>query len=105
MGAVAERMSDIAVVTSDNPRSENELSVIEDILSGMSREYRVRSCVVIPDRALAIEAAVGMARRGDGIVIGGKGAETYIERFGVRTHFDDREEARKAVKAAQERSA
>jgi len=105
MGAAAERASDIAVITSDNPRTESPLAIIDDVTSGMSPEYRTTRAIVVPDRALAIEAAIGMARPGDGIVIGGKGHETYIERFGTRTHFDDREEALKVVEALTRRTA
>jgi UDP-N-acetylmuramoyl-L-alanyl-D-glutamate--2,6-diaminopimelate ligase len=84
-GAVAGT-ADEAVVTSDNPRSEEADSIIREIVTGMPMDfpYRVES-----DRRKAIRTAMGLARRGDCIVVAGKGHETYQEEKGVKRHFDD----------------
>ncbi len=102
MAAVVERYSDLAIVTSDNPRTEAPLAIIEEIASGLSLDYRFSQTLVVPDRTLAIRTALGIAGEGDGILIGGKGHETY-QIIGVTTHqFDDREVARGAVRALEE---
>lgn len=92
MGEIAARISDLAVVTSDNPRTEDPQLIIEDILPGVRRvpgaEY-----VVIPDRREAIRRAIGTAAPGDVVVIAGKGHEDYQIVGRQRLHFDDREEA------------
>jgi UDP-N-acetylmuramoyl-L-alanyl-D-glutamate--2,6-diaminopimelate ligase len=94
MGGVVERKSDLAIVTSDNPRTEDPLAIIEDIKKGL----RGRNHIVIPDRREAIFRAVGMARTGDIVLIAGKGHEDY-QILGSRTiHFDDREVAEEAMK-------
>jgi UDP-N-acetylmuramoyl-L-alanyl-D-glutamate--2,6-diaminopimelate ligase len=104
MGAMAEQFSDLVVVTSDNPRTEDPLSIIEGILSGMSSEFRFEKALVIPNRALAIQAALGIASEGDGILVGGKGHENY-QVIGETVHsFDDREVARKAISALEDLS-
>jgi UDP-N-acetylmuramoyl-L-alanyl-D-glutamate--2,6-diaminopimelate ligase len=93
MGEVVSRLADRAIVTSDNPRSEEPLAVIEEILVGMSGEYDVE-----PDRAAAIARAVEEAGEGDVVVIAGKGHEQGQE-FADRTiPFDDREVARDALR-------
>ncbi len=99
MGEVAARLSDLCVVTSDNPRSEDPLAVIGDILPGLRRLGRRegRDYLVEPDRAKAIELAVRSAEPGDFVVVAGKGHETY-QVFADRTvHFDDREVLREAI--------
>ncbi len=101
MGAVAARMADVAIVTSDNPRTEEPMSIIGMILEGMDEASR-RRAVVEPDRARAIEWAVDDAREGDILVIAGKGHEDYqIVSDGkggtVRRDFDDRLAARAAM--------
>lgn len=96
MGEVAGRLADLAIVTSDNPRSEDPEQINADILVGMPDRSRV---LVIPSRAEAIFAAVRMAVAGDVVVIAGKGHETY-QIFCDRTiHFDDREVAKQALEA------
>ena len=97
MGKIAGRLSDIAVVTSDNPRSENPADIIDDILRGMDREMGV---VRIDDRGRAIRRAISLAEPEDVILIAGKGHEDYQIIGETRRHFDDREEAAKALKEA-----
>jgi UDP-N-acetylmuramoyl-L-alanyl-D-glutamate--2,6-diaminopimelate ligase len=93
MGEVVSRLADRAVVTSDNPRSEEPVAVIEEILAGMSGDYDVE-----PDRAAAIARAIEEAGEGDVVVIAGKGHEQGQE-FADRTiPFDDREVARDALR-------
>jgi UDP-N-acetylmuramoyl-L-alanyl-D-glutamate--2,6-diaminopimelate ligase len=89
MGAIAASFSDLCVITSDNPRTEDPQKIIDDVLSG-TRQGNAE-CVVEIDRRKAIERALGSAKRGDFVVIAGKGHETY-QIFKDRTiHFDDRE--------------
>jgi UDP-N-acetylmuramoyl-L-alanyl-D-glutamate--2,6-diaminopimelate ligase len=93
MGAVVDQHADFAIVTSDNPRKEEPLDIIEDIKPGMRRgNYEV-----IVDRREAIFRAVAMAQPRDIILIAGKGHETYQE-FADRTApFDDTAVAREAL--------
>lgn len=105
MGAVVEAGADLAIVTSDNPRSEKPMAIIQEILSGMSDDFKFRKTLIIPDRAMAIETAISLARPGDGILLGGKGHETY-QLVGSETHhFDDREQALQAVENLRRRRA
>jgi UDP-N-acetylmuramoyl-L-alanyl-D-glutamate--2,6-diaminopimelate ligase len=84
MGALATRLADRVVITSDNPRSEAPLKIIADIRQGARGDYLVE-----PDRRRAIALALGEARRGDIVLIAGKGHETYQEVAGVRRPFSD----------------
>jgi len=84
MGAVAAKLADSVIVTSDNPRSEDPLSIIKQVVSGMAKTYTVES-----DRAAAIKQAVQSARSGDIVLIAGKGHEDYQEISGVKTPFSD----------------
>jgi UDP-N-acetylmuramoyl-L-alanyl-D-glutamate--2,6-diaminopimelate ligase len=96
MGAVVARGADVAVVTSDNPRSEDPLAIITSICSGMVGDYRA-TVIVEPDRRAAIAAAFREARPGDVVVIAGKGHETTQT---LGTHvvpFDDRHVARELL--------
>ena len=93
MGAVAERRADRVVITSDNPRSEDPDTIIEEIRSGMRQPGR---SIVITDRREAIRYAARLMRRGDLLVLAGKGHETTQTIGEEVLHFDDREEARKA---------
>jgi UDP-N-acetylmuramoyl-L-alanyl-D-glutamate--2,6-diaminopimelate ligase len=96
MGAVAARLADRVVLTSDNPRSEDPLAIIDAIRAGMPADAPV---AVEPDRAAAIARAVGEAAPGDVVVIAGKGHEA-VQVVGERTiAFDDREVARQALRA------
>ncbi len=92
MGRVARERADISIVTSDNPRSEEPLSIIEDILQGAGTEAEID-----PDRRSAIRRAVQVARAGDVVVIAGKGHEQGQETAGVVTPFDDRDVVREAL--------
>ena len=89
MGAVVQELADLAVVTSDNPRTEDPMDIISDILRGMTADSsRVH---VEPDRRRAIGWALEQGRPGDVIVLAGKGHETYQEVNGVQHHLDERE--------------
>jgi UDP-N-acetylmuramoyl-L-alanyl-D-glutamate--2,6-diaminopimelate ligase len=93
MGRVASSLSDVAIVTSDNPRSEDPEAIAAEIVSGADREVEVEL-----DRAAAIARAVELAGPGDVVLIAGKGAEQGQE-FADRTvPFDDREAAKESVK-------
>jgi UDP-N-acetylmuramoyl-L-alanyl-D-glutamate--2,6-diaminopimelate ligase len=93
MGALAARLADRVVITSDNPRNEDPLSIINDIRKGARGDVAVE-----PDRKRAIARALGEARRGDVVLIAGKGHETYQEVRGVRHAFSDAVVARAALK-------
>ena len=100
MGAVAGRLSDVIIVTSDNPRSEDPLRIIDEIRRGITADTRKddqQRLLSIPDRQQAIEKAVELARGGDVILVAGKGHETY-QVIGDRTlPFDDVAVARGAL--------
>jgi UDP-N-acetylmuramoyl-L-alanyl-D-glutamate--2,6-diaminopimelate ligase len=89
MGKVAEENSDLVIVTSDNPRTEDPEVIIRDITAGLARANHE----VIPDREEAIARAVGEAREGDIVVIAGKGHEDYQILGTEKIHFDDKEVA------------
>jgi UDP-N-acetylmuramoyl-L-alanyl-D-glutamate--2,6-diaminopimelate ligase len=92
MGEVASELADVVIVTSDNPRSEDPLAIIAEALAGTDGNAESE-----PDRAAAIERAVGLAEAGDVVVIAGKGHEQG-QTFRDRTvPFDDREVAREAI--------
>jgi UDP-N-acetylmuramoyl-L-alanyl-D-glutamate--2,6-diaminopimelate ligase len=93
MGKAASEGSDLAIVTSDNPRSEDPDAIIRDILEGVSGPVEVE-----PDRARAIAAAVDLAQDGDVVLIAGKGHEQGQETAGVTVPFDDRDVARDALR-------
>jgi UDP-N-acetylmuramoyl-L-alanyl-D-glutamate--2,6-diaminopimelate ligase len=94
MGRVVTELSDFAVITNDNPRSEKPESIISDIKRGIKKN----NYSVIPDRKAAIRSAIAMAVKGDIVVIAGKGHENYQIIGNVIAHFDDREEARLCLK-------
>ncbi len=95
MGEISARLSDFSVLTSDNPRSEEPVSIIKDIEKGVKPV--TENFVSVPDRKDAIFKAVGMAEKGDSVIIAGKGHEDY-EIFADRTiHFDDLEVAKEAL--------
>ncbi|KXG43776.1 UDP-N-acetylmuramoyl-L-alanyl-D-glutamate--2,6-diaminopimelate ligase [Tepidibacillus decaturensis] len=100
MGEIAVKYSDIAVVTSDNPRSENPEQIIHDILVGIEKTgVDTNKYIVIIDRKEAIEYAVSQAKKDDVILIAGKGHETYQILKNKTIHFDDREIARDAIRS------
>jgi len=100
MAGVVMRLSDVAVVTSDNPRDEEPLDIINDIEKGMQGAVRIGAgeapsrtaggYLVIADREEAIRKAVEIARQGDTLLVAGKGHEDYQIIKGVRRVFDDR---------------
>ena len=93
MGHIAETIADTAWLTSDNPRTEDPLAIIEDVRAGMSTD----KFVVVADRAEAIRKACAALKDGDWLVIAGKGHEDYQIVGKTKHHFDDREEAVKAM--------
>ena len=99
MGAAAAELSDVVIITSDNPRGEEPGSIIDDILKGALRANHT----VIPDRGEAIRAAVEEAGPGDTVIIAGKGHEEYQDAGAVRTRFSDHETAVEAIRAARGR--
>ncbi len=88
MGAIGVRLADIAVLTSDNPRTENPMAIIEDVAAGAGD---AQNYVKIENRADAIHYAMDIAGKDDIIVLAGKGHESYVEIMGVKHHFDERE--------------
>ncbi|WP_276355931.1 UDP-N-acetylmuramoyl-L-alanyl-D-glutamate--2,6-diaminopimelate ligase [Cohnella caldifontis] len=100
MGKIAARLADALIVTSDNPRTEDPMAIIQEIVAGL-REAHVSEdrYALEPDRRSAIEKAVEMAGPGDVVLIAGKGHETYQIIGGVTHDFDDRLEARAAVRS------
>ena len=103
-------MCDLSVVTSDNPRSEDPLAIIEQILPGARQANRVeysdrdleagfekKGFVAEPDRRRAIELGIKASRRDDAVLIAGKGHETYQILGNTTIDFDDRKEARKVL--------
>jgi len=111
MGEIAGSLSDLSIVTSDNPRTEEPDAIIADILKGLkgvgieeytasqlSESFDKKGFVVIPDRKEAIKKAINVAVSGDVVLIAGKGHEDYQITGTDKHHFDDREEALKALK-------
>ena len=90
MGEIGVKCADIAIITSDNPRTEDPDAIIEDILKGVKPEYGYYK--VVSDRRAAIRYAMDIAEKDDIIVLAGKGHETYQEINGVKYHLDEREE-------------
>lgn len=90
MAQEAVRRSDRVILTSDNPRSEDPRTIIEEMKAGLTPDELART-LSITDRAEAIRTATMLAKAGDIILVAGKGHETYQEIAGVRHHFDDRE--------------
>ena len=95
MGATAERLADRVIVTSDNPRTEDPAKIIDEIVEGMARPPDMREA----DRRLALRHAVATARRGDTVVIAGKGHETSQTISSGTIAFDDRVVVRKELEA------
>ncbi len=110
MGEVASQ-ADLPIVTSDNPRSEDPDEIIQDIIPGLEKSGELRRMspakfktgergyMVEADRRAAIALAISLAKPGDTVLIAGKGHETYQEQDGEKKHFDDIEEAKKALGA------
>lgn len=89
MGEVSGRLSDLSVITTDNPRFEEPMDIINDILTGIKKTDG--NYIVIPDRREAIRWCIENAEGGDIIVLAGKGHEDYQEIRGVKHHLDERE--------------
>ena len=90
MGRIGVTESDFAIITSDNPRTEDPMAIIEDILKGVSED--MGAYIVVPERRNAIRYAMDIAKKDDIIILAGKGHETYQEICGVKYHLDEREE-------------
>ena len=109
MGQAAARRADLVVATSDNPRTEDPLSILAGIEPGLAKHKRKMGIsdaragrdgyCIIPDRAQAIELALRSARSGDAVLIAGKGHEDYQIIGTEKRPFDDRVEARRALEA------
>jgi UDP-N-acetylmuramyl-tripeptide synthetase len=110
MGEIVARLCDLAVVTSDNPRSEDPAAIIDQILPGIDRTqaehytaedlksgFVKKGYTVEPDRRRAIELAISVSKPDDAVLIAGKGHETYQILGNTTIDFDDREEARQAL--------
>jgi UDP-N-acetylmuramoyl-L-alanyl-D-glutamate--2,6-diaminopimelate ligase len=97
MGMAAGELSDFVVLTSDNPRSEDPLDIINDALVGLGRFDTPH--IAEPDRAKGIRRALEAARQGDVVLIAGKGHETYQVLKDRTIHFDDREIARETLRS------
>lgn len=96
MGALAERLADVVIITDDNPRGEDGDAIVAQIVAGLHAPERA---TVERDRARAIQLAIVQARTGDVVLIAGKGHETYQEIAGVKHPFDDLKVARAALEA------
>ncbi|MFZ0407750.1 MAG: UDP-N-acetylmuramoyl-L-alanyl-D-glutamate--2,6-diaminopimelate ligase [Cyanobium sp.] len=96
MGAIAARLADVVVVTSDNPRTEDPQAILDDVVAGIPAASGAR---VEPDRAAAIALAIAQAGADDLVLIAGKGHEDYQILGSEKVHFDDREEARRCLEA------
>lgn len=94
MGKIAAELADVAVVTSDNPRTEDPDRILQDVVAGIPPTVKA---TVIGDRAQAIQQAILQAKPGDGVLIAGKGHEDYQILGTEKIHFDDREQARAAL--------
>jgi UDP-N-acetylmuramoyl-L-alanyl-D-glutamate--2,6-diaminopimelate ligase len=94
MGKVAADLADVTIVTSDNPRSEEPLAIIQDVLQGAGVDVEID-----PDRRSAIARAMALAEEGDIVVIAGKGHEQGQDVGGVVSPFDDREVARETLRS------
>jgi UDP-N-acetylmuramoyl-L-alanyl-D-glutamate--2,6-diaminopimelate ligase len=89
MGRIGAELADVAIVTSDNPRTEDPNAIIADVVKGIDHPENV---VIIENRRKAIEYAMDIGKKDDIIVLAGKGHETYQEINGVKYHLDEREE-------------
>jgi len=96
MGELSGRLSDLSILTSDNPRQEDPLKIINDIVVGMQKSGG--KYMIEPDRGKAITLAIDEAQAGDMVLLAGKGHEDYQVFADHNIHFDDREEARKALR-------
>jgi UDP-N-acetylmuramoyl-L-alanyl-D-glutamate--2,6-diaminopimelate ligase len=102
MGAALARLADTAVLTSDNPRSEDPLAILATMLAGAAEvpSYERGTVLIEEDRAAAIAAAVARAEPGDTVLIAGKGHEQGQDVAGVVRPFDDRQVLREAIESS-----
>jgi UDP-N-acetylmuramoyl-L-alanyl-D-glutamate--2,6-diaminopimelate ligase len=96
MGDAAARRSDVVILTSDNPRTEDPRRILADIERGV-QAAGARAYHVEPDRRVAIAHALRAARRGDLVLVAGKGHEDYQIVGTEKRHLDDREEVRRVL--------
>lgn len=87
LGRIGTELADLAIITSDNPREEDPMDIIKEILAGVNKT----NYLAIEDRREAIKLALSMAEEGDVVVLAGKGHEDYIETINGKIHFDERE--------------
>ena len=99
MGAIAEKIADKIIITSDNPRSEDPQQIITDIIAGL-KSVNPENVTVEPDRGKAIELLKKLANNNDVVIIAGKGHEDYQILKDCTIHFDDREQARKVFEGS-----
>jgi len=98
MAAAAEKSADRLVVTSDNPRREDPMAIIDQVLRGL---LKPQAAHVQPDRAAAIRYALGLAQPNDVVLLAGKGHENHQEIAGVKLAFSDRQHAKAALAETQ----
>ena len=98
MAKEAAKLSDQLILTSDNPRFEEPDEIIKDMVAGLNAAD-MEHTLCITDRAQAIKTATMLARKGDVILVAGKGHEDYQEVKGVKHHFDDREQLKEIFKS------
>ena len=96
MAAISAEGSTKVILTSDNPRTEDPEKILDEMEAGITPDLK-RKTLRIADRREAIKTAVMLANKGDVVLIAGKGHETYQDIMGVKLHFDDREELKKAL--------
>jgi len=96
MGAIAARLADEVIVTSDNPRNEDPMKIIEDIRRGLEG----KTARIIPDRREAIFEGIGAAKPDDVVLVAGKGHEDYQIIGGTTLHFSDREVIEESLRVA-----
>ena len=99
MGRIGAEMADIAILTSDNPRTEDPAAIVDEVERGVLPVIGDKPYEKIVDRRTAIFHAIGRAQAGDTVVILGKGHETYQILKDGTSHFDDREQAREAIRS------
>ena len=99
MGRIGVTESDFAIITSDNPRTEDPMAIINDILKGVNED--MGPYIVVPERRNAIRYAMDIAKKDDIIILAGKGHETYQEINGVKYHLDEREEVAAHLKESK----
>ncbi|MDE6967671.1 MAG: UDP-N-acetylmuramoyl-L-alanyl-D-glutamate--2,6-diaminopimelate ligase, partial [Clostridia bacterium] len=87
MGAIAKEFADKVIITTDNPRNEEPLRIMEDIASGIDNKENV---YLIENRVEAIRKSISLAKSGDTIIIAGKGAEEYFEKNGKKYPYSDK---------------